>query len=307
MADSRPTYGGQALIEGVLIRGARTASIALRRPDGTIITKTENIEQGIAATLRSVPLLRGAATLYETFAVGTKALYYSARVAEGKDEEGISAREMLAATLAIAAAASIFIAGPLLLSKGAFALGTGALGASLGEGMLRLGLIGGYIGLISRMKEVQRVFAYHGAEHRAIHAHEHGEPLNVDSVKQFDNAHPRCGTAFLLTVGVISFAAFAFLGHGPIEEQIAARVLLLPLIAGMAYEVLRATQVHEDHWLASLVRKPNLWLQRLTTRDPDDGQIEVALAALHAAIAAETEAAAAAEELALSPIGADID
>jgi uncharacterized protein YqhQ len=166
-------------------------------------------------------------------------------------------------------------------------------------------MIAGYIALISRLPDVQRVFAYHGAEHRAIHAYEHGAPLTVEGVRGFANAHPRCGTAFLFTVGVLSFATFAMLPREALVTQLAERAVLMPLLASLAYEIIRATQANERHALARLVGRPNLWLQRFTTRDPDDRQIEVALAALLAAIEAESRAHVGEASIAAIPVTTD--
>jgi uncharacterized protein YqhQ len=302
---ANPTFGGQALIEGVLIRGQRAAAIAIRQPDGRIVTRTEPIEGSIAAALRGLPGLRGIATLYETFTVGARALYYSARVSAGEAERPMTRREAGASAATVAVAAAIFIAAPLLASAGVRGLAAGAVGAALTEGFVRMAMIGAYIGLVSQLPEVRRVFAYHGAEHRAIHAYEHGAPLTVEGVRGYANAHPRCGTAFLFTVGALSFATFAALPHEPFVKQFAERLVLLPLIAALAYEIIRASQAYEGHWLARAAQQPNLWLQKLTTRDPDDGQIEVALAALQAAIEAESRAHLSDAPFAAVPVTAD--
>jgi uncharacterized protein YqhQ len=301
----RFTLGGQALIEGVLIRGRRAAAIAVRRPDGVIVTRSEPIERGIASAMIGVPVLRGIATLFETFAVGLRALYYSARVATGEDERPMSRGEAGVSAATVVTAAAVFVGAPLLASAGVRALSGGQAGASLTEGAVRMAMIAGYIALVSRLPDVQRVFAYHGAEHRAIHAYEHGVPLTVEGVREFANAHPRCGTAFLFTVGVLSFITFAALPREPLAQQLAERVVLMPLLAALAYEIIRATQTHEGHPLARLAGRPNLWLQRFTTRDPDDAQIEVALAALLAAVEAESRAYVGDAAAAAIPVTAD--
>jgi uncharacterized protein YqhQ len=165
----------------------------------------------------------------------------------------------------------------------------------IAEGVLRLAMLVGYIWLIGRMRDVRRVFAYHGAEHRTIHAYEHGRTLTAEHIREYPNAHPRCGTAFLLTVMVISLVAFVLLGTPPIWLRIAERVVLIPVIASLAYEVLRLGQRFEDSRIFAALYRPNIWLQSLTTRDPDDAQIEVAVAALERVIALESEAMPPAE------------
>lgn len=285
-------FGGQALIEGVMVRGPRAVAMAVRAPDGRIVRRSLTTDAALAARVRHIPYVRGLYTLYETFMLGTRALYWSSKVATGAQDERISKREITSATAMIAVASATFVAGPVLL--------TGWIDRTslevLGEGSLRVAMIIGYIWFVGRLPEVQRVFAYHGAEHRAIHAMEHGRELTVDAVRGFKNAHPRCGTAFLLTVGVLSFAVFALLGTPPLWERIVERVLLTPLIAAVAYEFLRASQRWEDHRVLRVLQFPNLWLQKLTTRDPDDGQVEVAIVALQDAIAQEAALEFAAAE-----------
>ena len=280
-------YGGQALIEGVMIRGLRSVAMAARTPDGRIVTRTEAVDAPFGQGARKVPLVRGVLTLYETFSVGVKALYWSARVAMGREDEAPSKAEYALAGASITTAVAVFIAGPVLMTGWMQRAGASASAEVLAEGGARIAMLLGYIWFIGRLPEVQRVFAYHGAEHRTIHAFEHGRPLTVDEVRAFENAHPRCGTAFLLTVGVLSFAAFTALGTPSLAERIAERVILTPVIAAVAYEFLRASQAFERHPLLRVLQAPNLWLQRLTTRDPDDAQIEVAIEAMKSALQAE--------------------
>jgi uncharacterized protein YqhQ len=280
-------YGGQALIEGVMIRGLRAMAMAVRAPDGRIITRADIVESPAAAPMRKVPFVRGVLTLYDTFTLGIRSLYWSARVAAGREHEPTSKAEFAIAGVSLTVAAAIFIAGPVLLTSWIERAGAGGSTEIAAEGTLRIAMLLGYIWFIGRLPEVQRVFAYHGAEHRTVHAYEHGRALTVDDVRAFANAHPRCGTAFLLTVGVLSFGVFAALGTPPIAERILERVVLTPIIAAMAYEFIRASQRYDDHPVLRVLQQPNLWLQRMTTRDPDDGQIEVAIAAMNAVLAAE--------------------
>ena len=295
-------FGGQALIEGVMIRGPRTMATAIRTPDGQILTETQLIASGAAEPLRRIPFLRGIIALYDTFALGIRALYRSARIAQGHDRQRASAVDIAFATVVIAVAAAIFFTGPVLMTSWAGDSRAGEWVEVVLEGALRMAMLLGYVWFIGRLPEVQRVFAYHGAEHRTVHAYEHGLELTPDTVRTFANAHPRCGTAFLLTVAALSFVAFLALGTPSLPERILERIILTPLIAAAAYELIRATQQFEHHPLARLLASPNGWLQSWTTRDPDDGQIEVAIAAMTAAIAAEQTADAA-----LSPLLVEVD
>jgi len=284
-------FGGQALIEGVMIRGTRSMALALRTPEGHVLTESRVIERDSAGDLRKLPLVRGIIALCDTFGLGIRALYRSARVAQGHRSQRATRADIAFASVVIAVATVIFFTGPVLMTAWIGASGSDWLEV-IAEGALRLGMLIGYVWFIGRLPEVQRVFAYHGAEHRTVHAYEHGLTLTPDAVRAFPNAHPRCGTAFLLTVAALSFVAFLALGTPSLPERILERVLLTPLIAAVAYEGLHASQRFEHHPLVRILIRPSLWLQRWTTRDPDDGQIEVAIAAMQAAIAAEQAALA---------------
>ena len=287
-------YGGQAVIEGVMIRGPRHMAVAARSPTGAIVTHYETLPGVVAGRLRRIPIVRGMIVLYETLTLGLRALRWSSQVAAGAAPREASVRQLLlslGSTLAFVA--TIFFAVPVLL--------TGWIGSVAGneyievviEGVLRLAMLIGYIWLIGRVPEIQRVFAYHGAEHRAIHAHEHGRALTPEAVREYPNAHPRCGTAFLLTVMVLALFLFIALGTPPIWVRLIERIVFIPALASVAYELLRLGQRYGDAPVIGLLYRPNLWLQKLTTRDPDDAQIEVAIAALQHAIALDTAAAVA--------------
>jgi uncharacterized protein YqhQ len=292
-AKSNLYYGGQAVMEGVMIRGPRHMAIAVRAPDGTIVTRGEPLTGVYTGWPRRIPILRGIIVLYETLALGVRALTWSSQVALGQQEEDVS-RVQLAGTLGVMLllVAVIFFAGPVLLTSWLGRIIGHGYVEVIAEGVLRLAMLVGYIWLIGRMRDVRRVFAYHGAEHRAIHAYEHGRTLTAEHIRDYPNAHPRCGTAFLLTVMVISLVAFVLLGTPPIWLRIAERIVLIPVIASLAYEVLRLGQRFEDGRIFSALYRPNIWLQSLTTRDPDDAQIEVAVAALERVIALESGAVA---------------
>ena len=282
-------YGGQAVIEGVMIRGPRHLAVAVRGPDGSIVRRVETLTGVYTGRVRRIPIVRGGVVLFETLALGVRALMWSTNIAAGHDGEEISKTQIivsLAVTMAFVAA--IFFMGPVLLTSWlGHVVGNGYVEVAA-EGVLRLVMLVGYIWLIGLMPDIQRVFAYHGAEHRAIHAYEAGRALTPEAVREYPNAHPRCGTAFLLTVMVISLVVFVALGTPPIWLRLVERVVLIPVIAALAYEVLRLGQRFGNRGIFGLIYRPNLWLQALTTRDPDDAQIEVAIAALEDVIAAET-------------------
>jgi uncharacterized protein YqhQ len=283
------TYGGQAVIEGVMIRGPRHMAVAVRTPRGDIVTRHETLPGFMAGGLRRVPVIRGIIVLYETLALGVRALTWSSQIANGGSGRSATPPQvMLTLAFTMSVAALIFFAGPVLLTGWIAEVFGGSEYEEVAiEGLLRVGMLIVYVSLISRLPEIQRVFAYHGAEHRAIHAYEEGRDLTADSVRDYPNEHPRCGTAFLLTVMVLAFVLFIMLGTPPIWVRVVERIVLIPPIAAVAYELIRLGQRYGDAPLVGLIWRPNLWLQKLTTRDPDDGQIEVAIVALRHAIALE--------------------
>ncbi len=278
-------YGGQAVIEGVMIRGPRDMGIAVRAPDGEIIARREHLSGIYTGAPRRIPGLRGIIVLYETLALGIRALTWSSQVASGQDEREVG-RLQLVATIGVMLVfvAAVFFAGPVLLTDWLGGVTGSHTLAVVAEGVLRLAMLVGYVWLIGRMPEIGRVFAYHGAEHRAIHAYEHDQPLTTAAVIDYPNEHPRCGTAFLLTVMVISLVLFVALGTPPLWLRIGERIVLIPVIGALAYELLRIGQRFQDNRIVAALFAPNLWMQKLTTRDPDDAQIEVAIAALEAAL-----------------------
>jgi len=284
-------YGGQAVIEGVMMRGARHMAIAVRNPDGEIRLKSEALGGLYTGRLRSLPLLRGAIILWETMALGLRALVFSSEVAagmkEGEEEEPSSAYIWGVVAVTLLFATAIFFVGPVLL--------TGWLQSQLGndtlvvaiEGLLRLFLLLAYIWGIGFVPDIKRVFAYHGAEHRTINAWEAGAPLEVASVRRFGNAHSRCGTGFMLTVAVVAMVVFIMLGMPTWWWRILSRIVLIPVIAAVSYEIIRFSANFNRYRLVRWVFKPSLALQALTTRDPDEGQIEVAIAALREVLAGD--------------------
>ena len=299
MADRRIYYGGQAVIEGVMIRGPRTMAIACRRPGGEITVHSERLGTVYAGPLRRVPLLRGVIVMWETLALGIRALMFSSNVALGEEQKEMSSGVMwTTALVSVAAVAAIFFAGPLLLANWLDDVIENHLLLVIVEGLIRLGIIVGYVGLIGLLPDIKRVYAYHGAEHKSIHALEHGDPLEPPYVQRYPTAHVRCGTSFLLTVVVVSIFVFAAVGDPDLWLRIVSRIALIPLIAAISYELIRLGGAFESNAVTKVLMWPNLALQALTTRQPDDAQVEVALRALKEVLAAEErlEGAPAAKE-----------
>jgi uncharacterized protein YqhQ len=271
------------VIEGVMIRGPQGTAVCVRKPDGEIACRTERI--GGASHLRGVPILRGLVALGETLSQGMRALVWSTQIAAGKEPEEPDERQVKTTTaMSLGFASAFFFLAPALAARRLERVVPRSRFSGVTEGLLRVGMLVGYLRTIGRLPEAQRLFAYHGAEHRAIQAHEAGEPLEVASLRHFPNAHVRCGTSFLLTTTLISSAIYAVLGPQPMGRRLLSRLALTPLIAGLSYEAIRQAGASPRGFWRALFR-PNLALQALTTRDPDDAQMEVALAALHAAIA----------------------
>jgi len=284
MAETKlPTYGGQAVIEGVMMRGAQSVAIAMRAPDQQIIVHTEPLSGIYRSRIAKIPFLRGLVVLWDALGLGMRALTISANTQTGEDEklEG----PVLYLTLGIS----------LVLGIGLFFLAPAAAGqlterllnlnawwSNLAEGLVRLALLVGYIWAVGRIPDIRRVFAYHGAEHKTINAYEAGSELTPEAVTKFSLEHPRCGTAFLLTLVLMSVVLFSLLGPLPIIWRLASRVLLLPVLAGLAYEYIRWTASHLESPLVRLLVKPGLALQHLTTREPDLPMLEVAIAAFNA-------------------------
>ena len=266
------------------MRGPTAVAVAVRRPDGEIVSYSERLSGIFTSRLRTVPLLRGIVILLESLTLGSRALNWASSVAsedadrrEGPDKFGLSGWFGLALTLSIAS--TVFFLGPVL----ATAWFDGPLGsvwwALLIESSLRLVVLIGYVWLIGQSEEIQRVFQYHAAEHQTIHAYEHGPDLSVTAVRRHPPAHPRCGTSFLLTVAVVSAVVFIFAGADPLWWRFASRLVLIPLIAGLAYEAIRFGGLHDRWPVVRTLFTMNLALQRLTTRHPDDEQIQVAIEA----------------------------
>lgn len=290
--NSLPTYGGQAVIEGVMMRGARSVAIAMRAPDQQIVLHTEELGPVYQSKIAKIPFLRGLVVLWDALALGMRALTISAN-AQGEEDEKIEG-PVLYITMAIS----------LSFAIGLFFLAPATAGhyvadwinissnwvTNLIEGIIRILILIGYIVLISRMDEIKRVFGYHGAEHKTINAFEAGAELTPEEVAKYSLEHPRCGTAFLLTVMIFSVVIFTLIG--PIDSillKLLTRVILVPVLASISYEYIRWTAKHLDSPFVRAIIKPNLALQRLTTNEPDLKMLEVAIASFNTMRAKEAE------------------
>ena len=282
--DPAKTVGGQAVIEGVMMRAPGAWSVAVRQPDQTIVARRDALgrlaERNRAAR---IPLVRGIVVLWESLSLGFRALSWSAEKAAGEEEEPLTRAQIgWTMTLAFVLFAGIFILLPAL-AAGAVS-GESGIVFNVIEGVTRLFLFVGYIWVIGRSAEIGRVFEYHGAEHMSIHAYEAGEPLSIQSVRRYPPEHPRCGTSFLLIVVLGSIILFTFFGRPGWAFLVTSRLLGIPVVAGFAYELLRWSGTRRSGLLARALAAPGVWLQKLTTRVPDETQIEVAISSLVVAL-----------------------
>ncbi len=295
-----PAYGGQAVIEGVMMRGRRAYAVAVRAPDGRIRVRTGRLAAIYRSPIARIPFVRGVIGLWDALVLGMQALTWSANVQlEGEGEaplEGPALYGQMAVTLAVAVGLFFWLpaAGGQALEHW---LGWSALAGNLAEGLLRLALLVGYIAAIGLLPDVRRLYGYHGAEHKTIHAFEHAAPLTVEGVRPFPEEHPRCGTAFLLILVLLSVVVFALLGPMSLGMRLLTRLALLPVLTGVAYEYLRFTARYRHNPLVRALIWPNLRLQKLTTRPPSDDMIEVAIAAFRAMRQAEASTPAPAASL----------
>ena len=279
-----PTYGGQAVIEGVMMRGKQNAAIAMRAPDESIVIHQEELGEIYRSRLLNIPFLRGMIMLWDALGMGLRALTISANTQTGEDEKIEGPQLILTLAVSLAFALGLLFLLPALAGH-LFSLlpfEASAWVGNLVEGLLRLVILIGYILLVGRVPDIQRVFAYHGAEHKTINAFEAGADLTPESVSKYSLEHPRCGTAFLLTLVVLSVIFFTLLGPLPLGLRLVSRIVLIPIMAGIAYEYIRWSANHLDWSLVKVLVKPNLALQRLTTREPSLSMLEVSIAAFNA-------------------------
>ncbi|GHU62334.1 membrane protein [Clostridia bacterium] len=291
--DACPTkVGGQAVLEGIMMKGEDRTAVVVRMPGGQMHIKTERLAERSKAA--EIPIVRGVYIFVSTLITGMKTLMYSAEVLgelneeEGSaetsnDEGGIPFGVMIALSvvLAIAMVVGIFIIVPTVVVNFLGGYVTNAIALNLIEGAFRIMLFVVYIAVISNMKDIRTTFEYHGAEHKTIHCYESGLPLTPANAAQFETLHPRCGTSFLMFVMIIALLLFSLLGWPDLLIRIATRILFIPVIAGLSYELLRFAG-RSDSWLVKTLSVPGLLLQQLTTKNPDERELEVAIAALNA-------------------------
>ena len=302
--DANPTkMGGQAVMEGIMMKGDKKTAVAVRLPSGDIHIKTE--ENPKKRTWAKIPIVRGVIVFVNSIIQGTKTLMYSADVLEKYEEklgEGALAEKgkfetwlekhfgeravwniliAISVIISLVFSIGIFVIGPTAVINWMTAFTENEIVLNLTEGLLRIAIFVIYVLLISKMKDIHRVFQYHGAEHKCIHCFESGRELTPENCQEFYTLHPRCGTSFLVFVLVISLIVFSFLGWPNLALRIVSRLLLIPFIAGISYEVLKWAG-KSDNWFIKIISIPGLYLQKLTTAPPDNEQLEVAIAAVKA-------------------------
>lgn len=282
MQEKLTNYGGQALIEGVLMRGKSSYSYAVRTPGGDIVVKKEKLSGIYKQKIFNLPFLRGLVMLWDSLGLGMRALTESANLQSEEGEKIEGANLFFTVGLSLVAGVGIFFITPAgmgwLTER---YLDWNPWWSNLFEGILRLIMLVGYIWIIGYIPDIKRVFAYHGAEHKTINAYEAGVNLTPHNIMKFSIAHPRCGTAFLLTLMVLSLFIFTILGPLPLGWRIVSRIITIPILVGLAYEYIKWTSQHLDNSLVRALISPNLALQALTTREPDLSMVEVSLTAFN--------------------------
>ncbi len=284
-------YGGQAVVEGVMMRGRRMMAVAVRNSDGEIVVHQEPLKAKIyTSSWGQWPFVRGISMLWDTLGLGMRALLWSANVAMSTEEEKVEFTGPLAWTTIAASlllSVAIFFLLPSAVAQLAERWFPGQWASAVIEGVVRLALFITYLWLIGFMPDIRRVFMNHGAEHKTINAYEAGARMVASEVRRFSLVHPRCGTSFLFIVVALSIVLFAPFHFDQWYLRLASRLLLIPILAGIAYEFIRFSAGHLDNRLVRLVIQPGLWLQSLTTREPDDSMLECAIAALVPVLAAD--------------------
>jgi len=274
-------YGGQAVIEGVMMRGRKTAVTAVRRPNGEVALDIKSLSAVYTGWMRKTPLIRGVVVLIEALLLGMQSLLYSANVSLEEEDEKISGwLTWVLVVVSLAFGVALFFMVPLFLAKIFDPYISSSLVFHLIEGFIRLGIFIAYLKLMTLIPDIKRVFAYHGAEHKTVNAYEAGVPLEVAAVKEHSTAHARCGTSFLFVVLIIAIIIFALVGRPALWLMILSRVILIPVIAALGYEVVQFGARHADNGFVRVILAPGLWLQSLTTNEPDDSQLDVAISAL---------------------------
>jgi uncharacterized protein YqhQ len=280
-------YGGQAVIEGVMIRGRQGVAISVRQPNGELNVMKQPLASIYRGRLREMPLVRGIIALVETLVLGTQSLLHSAQIAAAEEGEGKIPTAALWGTVAVSLAlgVALFFMVPLFATRYLIDPYIGsALLSNIFEGLIRIGIFIAYLKVISLIPDIKRVFAYHGAEHKVVNAYEAGVPLEVEAVKNFSTAHARCGTAFLFIVLIVAIFVFALVGQPTLWIRILSRIALIPVIAVISYEIMKLGAAHINNKIVRILLAPGLLLQTITTREPDDSQIEAAISALNEVI-----------------------
>ena len=295
MADKKKFYyGGQAVIEGVMIRGRRSMVTAVRRPGGEIGVDVKPLSSIYTGRLRRLPLVRGVIVLIEAMVLGVKSLVYSANVAVEEETEEISGGAIfgMLAVSAVLVVALFFLA-PLFLTRLLGDYIPNSVVFNVIEGVIRLIIFIAYLRIMRFLPDIRRVFTYHGAEHKTVNAWEAGVPMEVDAVRSYSTAHVRCGTSFLFTVLIIAIVVFSLVGRPALWLMVTSRVVLIPVIAAIGYEITYFSARHTGNWFVKILLAPGLLMQSLTTGQPDDRQMEVAIAAMNKAVEVDQQAEAA--------------
>ncbi|HMM41833.1 MAG TPA: DUF1385 domain-containing protein [Thermomicrobiales bacterium] len=308
-------YGGQAVMEGVMMRGRSSMAVGVRSPDGKIVVWEEPLSPGpVVRSVRNIPFVRGAVVLWDTMVLGMRALIFSANVGLSEEGEDGAAEEpgaltgvflWLTVALSLLFSIGLFFITPLVTVDILARWIENHHVVNIIEGVLRLGLLIGYMVAISYMSDIRRVFGYHGAEHMTINAWERGLPVDVENVREQSLRHVRCGTGFLLIVVLISILFFLTLGRPVWYLLYGSRILLVPVIAGVAYEVIRAGAAHASNPIMRAILAPGMWLQGITTRQPDDSMIEVAIAAFQRVLATDEVITVSELDPAVVEVGSD--
>lgn len=282
-------YGGQAVVEGVMMRGQKTMVTVVRRPNGELAIDTQPLPTIYTGWMRKAPLIRGVIVLVEALLLGIKTLLYSANVSLEEEEEKISGGLVWAmVTVSLVLSVALFSMAPLFLTKLLDPYIHSSLVFHLIEGSIRLIIFITYLKLMTLLPDIKRVFAYHGAEHKTVNAYEDGVPLEVEAIKGYSTAHVRCGTSFLFVVLIIAILVFALIGRpASLWLMVLMRIILIPVIAAFGYEVTHFGGKHAKNGLVRAILYPGLLLQKLTTRQPDDSQLEVAISALRKVVEIE--------------------
>ncbi len=272
-------YGGQAVVEGVMMRGKKAMVTAVRRPNGGLAIDTQPLAAVYTSRMRQTPLIRGVIVLIEALVLGIKSLLYSANVSLEEEEEKVSGGlAWIMVAVALVLAVGLFFIVPLYLTR--LLNISSSLLFNLTDGIIRVVIFVAYLKVMTLLPDIKRLFAYHGAEHKAVNAYEANIPLEVEAVKKYSTAHTRCGTSFLFVVFIIATIVFGLIGLHSTWIMVLSRIIFIPVISALSYEIIYFGARHTKNVFIRAVLAPGLWLQKLTTREPDDSQLEVALSAL---------------------------